>query len=387
MPYHSSKNQQLIMKFSFLFFCIFFFYQHYLSTTNDPITNANCPPIVVRHDRADAEYIALGQQFPSVGKVGKRGGDGTLIAEQWVLTAAHVAEGMHRRLGDNLKVYFENEDTGYLVKNVFLHPDFVPMGGSDIALLELDQPVKNIVPSALYTHEDELGKDIVIVGHGDFKTGKESTWKVDGIKRGATNTIDKTTPSSIIFDFDAPPAGTELEGTAGRGDSGGPAFILVNDQPIIAGVSSAGMPGENGPGTYGAIEHYTRVSSYIDWIQKTMESPQSKNEITNNKINTSRKRMGQPKVSRGEGPLPGLGLMLMDEQGKIRIGGKADMMVPEAFRHVMFRPPSYLIALNNVDYDSLANFKSAFANIKKGEPFQIKFDIQGEIMEFEGVKG
>lgn len=46
--------------------------------------------IVIRHDRPDSLYRALGARYPAVVKVG-RAGDGTLIADRWVLTAAHVA--------------------------------------------------------------------------------------------------------------------------------------------------------------------------------------------------------------------------------------------------------------------------------------------------------
>ena len=39
------------------------------------------------------EAIEFAKPFTSVCKVGKKGGDGTLIDSNWVLTAAHVAEG------------------------------------------------------------------------------------------------------------------------------------------------------------------------------------------------------------------------------------------------------------------------------------------------------
>ncbi len=38
----------------------------------------------------------------------------------------------------------------------------------------------------------------------------------------------------------------------------------------IAGVSSAGFDGVAGPGTYGAADHFTRVSSYLGWIEGVM---------------------------------------------------------------------------------------------------------------------
>ena len=69
--------------------------------------------------------------------------------------------------------------------------------------------------------------------------------------------------------FDAPPAGTILEGVCGRGDSGGPALIQQDHRFLLAGVSSWQMIGDRPLGTYGCIEHYTRVSCFIDWIRAT----------------------------------------------------------------------------------------------------------------------
>lgn len=344
--------------------------------------------IVRRHDRSDEDYLALGAKFPSVCKVGKRGGDGTLIASKWILTAAHVAQGMYQREGENLKVYFANDDNGIKVSRVFLHSDFRPMQGADIALLLLERPVENITPASIYKKQDEHRKPIVIVGHGDSRDGNGGEWITDGKKRGATNIIDEIMDDRIIFDFDAPVDGdaTEMEGTAGRGDSGGPAFILVNDEPFVAGISSAGSPGKAGPGTYGATEHYTRVSTFSKWILEVMEDPSGNNAMTKGSAANTQQ---QPKVGNGRqngGPLPGLGLMLMQDGNKIRIGGKADPQVPESFRSVMFKPPSYLIGFNGEKYSALEEFKTIFEKLSRGDNFSIEFSIQGEIRSYEGNK-
>ena len=91
-------------------------------------------------------------------------------------------------------------------------------------------------------------------------------------------------------------------------------------------------------------------------------------------------------INRANSPLQGLGLMLMEENGKIRIRGKADPMVPAAFRDVMFRPPSFIESLNGKVYTSLQDFKEEFGKIKTGETFKIQFMIQGELKFFEGKK-
>ncbi|MEM7298827.1 MAG: hypothetical protein AAF391_11240, partial [Bacteroidota bacterium] len=86
------------------------------------------------------------------------------------------------------------------------------------------------------------------------------------------------------------------------------------------------------------------------------------------------------------GPLPGLGLFLMQEGEQIRIGGKADPEVPKSFRQVMFKPPSFLKSFNGKPYSSLKEFQQAFKKLSKGDAFTIQFEIQGESKSFEALK-
>ncbi|RNC85701.1 MAG: hypothetical protein ED557_02710 [Balneola sp.] len=343
--------------------------------------------IVRRHDVPDSEYLKLGATFPSVCKVGKRGGDCTLIKPDWIITAAHVARGMVQREGNDLKIYFDDEAIGISVEKVFLHPNFQPMSQGDIALIQLKTPIDTIDPVGLYRSTDEPGKEIVIVGHGDSKTGNENTFVTDGKKRGATNVIDRATVDKIVFGFDEPPYGTALEGTAGPGDSGGPAFIINGDEPMIAGISSGGQPGKNGPGTYGATEYYTRVSTYVDWIESVINNPDQALSY-NSEANTENTRPTRT-VARGRPggeALKGLGLFLMQDEKGIRIGGKADPLVPKDIRSVKFTPPSYLVSLNGKKYENLNEFKKDFELIEKGDEFRIGFSIQGNSMEYKATK-
>lgn len=53
-----------------------------------------------------------------------------------------------------------------------------------------------------------------------------------------------------------------------QGDSGGPlAQVNENDEPVIVGIVSWGM---YPCGSVGAPSVYTRVSSFVDWINKKM---------------------------------------------------------------------------------------------------------------------
>ena len=220
--------------------------------------------------------IEFGKEFTSVCKVGVKGGDGTLIEKNWVLTAGHVAEGMFNRSNGNLSVYFENGEE-YKVKHVFLHPKFEPMGLFDLALLELENQVLNISPTKIYLESNELNQQIILAGHGD-KRQTDGSWIKDGKLRAYTNIVDEVNDTHIVFDYDSPENNpTENEGTSGPGDSGGPAFIKTENALYIAGISSMGEPGLNGPTTYGAIEHFVRVSKFQNWILETIKNPNEEN--------------------------------------------------------------------------------------------------------------
>ena len=221
--------------------------------------------IVVRHDRDDAKYRELGERFPAVASFG-RAGAGALIAPHWVLTAAHVAAGLRQA------ATIEFGGRVYTVERVILHPAWKDMGPADIALVKLTGPVEGVTPLRIYSGRDEAGKTIVFVGHGGTGTGLTGPRRPeDGLKRGATNVIDRVDDDWLYFTFDEPPAGTDLEGISGPGDSGGPAILERNGIAEILGVSVYGQPGTRGRGTYGAREGYTRVSTHVAWVRDVMK--------------------------------------------------------------------------------------------------------------------
>jgi|GEM_PF-254438 len=223
----------------------------------------NSDAIIIRHDRDDTRYRALASKYPQACLVGRD--VGTLIAPQWVLTAAHVAQSKRK---DTSKIKIENRE--YSIEQIYLHPDWRDGEAHDIALIKLASPVLNIEPAHLYTDHDEAGKQVVFVGFGGFGNGLTGPTTDDGIKRAATNKVDSVDADWLRFTFNDPATATDLEGISGPGDSGGPAFIERDGKLFVAGVSVFGEPGRQGRGTYGAKEAYTRVSQHIDWLSKTV---------------------------------------------------------------------------------------------------------------------
>ena len=110
------------------------------------------------------------------------------------------------------------------------------------------------------------------MGYGDFGTPHVPLTRTDGRRRAATNVVVDAGPRRLFMKFDAPPGGTDLEGVGGPGDSGGPALVDVGGSWQVAGVSSASMDGK--PGQYGVTDVYTRVSSYVEWIDAVLSGRQ-----------------------------------------------------------------------------------------------------------------
>jgi secreted trypsin-like serine protease len=276
----------------------------------------------------------VGVFYSPPAKPGQQGGSfyicgGSLVDDDWVLTAAHCitdAEGNVVSPGE-VEIFAGSNDfrKGDRIKvaGVFRHPSYNEKGmtDNDVALLKLQRQVRSgpgvatirLPESAVKQVVERPGLQMGIAGWGKTETGQISQVLMEqrvtlvdnqACARGiatvrATNLlVAGGVARQLVQDFrmteaqlvavrnaiaanagpivddgmicagdPAPKPGAEKVADTCQGDSGGPMFVKMQDNSFVqVGIVSWG-DGCGIPRTYGV---YARVSAYMDWIRKTM---------------------------------------------------------------------------------------------------------------------
>lgn len=273
-------------------------YSQQLLTSNLQDSNSNDKKITVTNgtDVPEGKY----PWFCSITAVGNpinaTGAGGVLIAQDWVLTAAHIAANFWPELGpeNNAKMVFGLYDTINYDKSKLetrTAKKIICWGGAhhvdmkkDIALIQLDKPITNIKPISLYSQnkKPKEGTNTTVMGYGlvtkDDKTITLPTHMQEANIPILADSVIKN-PKWNITDFSAKTdilAGV-ITGNkrinASKGDSGGPLITKINGQYFDLGIVSHGPTNEN----YFVPEPtvYTFVSAFNKWIKTNTHNLQS----------------------------------------------------------------------------------------------------------------
>ncbi|TQV87751.1 pre-peptidase C-terminal domain-containing protein [Aliikangiella coralliicola] len=203
-------------------------------------------------------------------KNGQQWCGGTLIADSWVLTAAHCLDNSSAgswtvRLGSHTV----NSGTSHNVSQMVVHPNWQGSGGIqygyDIALLKLSSPAaSNLTRALLPTQAIQnaiagVGDNVTVSGWGRTYNGGPSSNVLLEVDLPVLSTqqckqqLDNAINDSVIC------GGGPNGKSACNGDSGGPFVARQNGIAYSFGTVSWGK-------ACSGATAFTRTLSYVDWI-------------------------------------------------------------------------------------------------------------------------
>ncbi|XP_023332085.1 trypsin [Eurytemora carolleeae] len=211
---------------------------------------------------------------------------GAMIAENWVLTAAHC---MRDQKPAYLKIITGTNDLtdtnspAFRVKQILRTPYNDITKRNDLSLVELDITSNSENMNRIKDHKFESvkvcresfepqGKSCVVSGWGHLKA--KGSGIPDKLREVSVLVLHDESCKTMLEGFPWDPttstmicAGGEEE-DACQGDSGGP-LVCQDDSGVecLAGVVSWGV----GCATPGVPGVYTNVRKYVDWIEKSMQ--------------------------------------------------------------------------------------------------------------------
>lgn len=208
---------------------------------------------------------------------------GTLIADRWVLTAAHCLYNSNFNRPKSVELVgvlvgetdltTGQEENFITAKSIIIHPDYdSDTDKNDIGLIELSEPFD--APLALLPTVDSsvpvLGESGLVLGWGVIEESGDQSTDLREVSLPVVSNVACFPRYSNQYDsrlaFCA--GGSRLGGKDScQGDSGGPLLVTrqtMASEPVyvLAGIVSYG----DGCARQGVPGVYTRVEAYTDWI-------------------------------------------------------------------------------------------------------------------------
>jgi len=203
---------------------------------------------------------------------------GVLIGCRTVLTAAHcMCESATNyaeciaEVGDHecdWRFYFQHSGLHH-VRDVYIHPDYVPGVGADLAIVRLSEIVTGVEPARFhqgYPPNILHGTDGIVTGFGST-----SDTRLDaGIKRvGSVVTAECAhddniaEPANICWNFTAPILKPGDEVNLCLADDGGPLFVDFGNGPEVTGIHA----GRDVTCDEDSYSYDTNVRHNADWVK------------------------------------------------------------------------------------------------------------------------
>ncbi|MEO0587577.1 MAG: trypsin-like serine protease, partial [Planctomycetota bacterium] len=210
-------------------------------------------------------------------------GSGTLIANQYVLTAAHVVDR-------SSFASFTIDGVSFGASDIIVHPKWKGSvnrsAGYDIALVRLTENVTaatGIKPAKLNRKKRPLKETALTAGYGLGGNGRKGTKPGTSEKRAGYNTVDRIVDGGriLLTDFDDPRGrepnalgddrAVRFESIVAPGDSGGGLFVKKGKQWRLAGVHSYASAYDGSiDSDYGDLAGHVNVARHVNWIERNI---------------------------------------------------------------------------------------------------------------------